>query len=585
MIFCDAKNQTVKRRLLSFSLFLLPFSLLLVGCHKDEAPVPAPAPAPAAVTDTTKPPEPDAPKAGFEIGMAAMGQRTPVIMYHDIIERRGKGSVWFDCTTEEFQKGMDLIEERGYHPISLKDLHEHLTSGKPLPDKAIVLTFDDNYQGFYDRAYPILKQHSYPAAIFVHTGFVGDTKGDHPKMSWETLKELIKDPLITIGSHTVTHPDLPTLSSDLQNEELKNSKSDLESHLGTPIDYFAYPEGKNDAITQSYVREAGYTLAFSIANQPAEESPSILCVGRWVHTRLEKALDECESKTVGGADAVVNTPLIPAPVTFVDQEVQGTRLVMLKGGTPQTVTSLTRESVGDMVKRTGAVGGINGTFFAMAAIASTDNQLIGPSMVHGGPLLPDAQTTIWDKLRNRPLVIWGPTSFALVPYNPDRMNDPEAFSNFMPNATDAFLGGVWLVHNGVAREKDALKTFGSKDIEDPRRRAAFGIDAEGHPVAACTRDSVASSKFASMLAEAGLKEAVLLDSGFSTSLVLGDNVLASGHSTASTPSRPVPHAIVLLGEVDPASAEAAKTASLGSTEAAPPSDDKPKPHRRRRRKH
>lgn len=525
-----------------------------------------------------------APRAGFEIGMAAMGQRTPVIMYHDIIEQRGRGSVWFDCTTDEFRKGLDLIAERGYTPVSIKDLHEHLTTGKPLPPKAIVLTFDDNYQGFYDRAYPLLKERGYPAAMFVHTGFVGDQSGEHPKMTWETLQELSKDPLITIAGHTVTHPDLPTLTSDKQIDELTRSKADLESHLGIKVDYFAYPEGKNDAVTQGYTKDAGYTLAFSVANGPAEESPSILCVNRWVHTRLEKALDECEAHTTGGGDAVVSMPIKPTPVEFSDQEIDGTRLVMLKGGTPETVMSDTRESVGQMVQRTGAAGGINGTFFAMAAIAATDNQLIGPSMVHGGQLMPDAQSTIWGKIRNRPLVMWGPTSFAIVPYNPDRMNDPEAFSNFMPDATDVFLGGVWLVHDGIAREKDALKTFGSKDIEDARRRAAFGIDSEGRPVAACTRDSVSSSKFAQMLAQAGLKEAVLLDSGFSTSLVLGDNVLASGHSTASTPSRPVPHAIMLRGEVDPTSVTAAGKASLASASALPTEEPAPRKRKRRRRR-
>ncbi|RYG26575.1 hypothetical protein EON82_02695, partial [bacterium] len=329
---------------------------------------------------------------------------------------------------------------------------------------------------------------------------------------------------------------------------------------------------------------AGYTLAFSVANGPAEESPSILCVNRWVHTRLEKALDECEAHTMGGGDAVVTVPLKPTPIEFVDQEVDGTRLVMLKGGTPETVMSDTRESVGQMVQRTGAAGGINGTFFAMAAIAATDNRLIGPSMVHGGPLLPDSQSTIWGKIRNRPLVMWGPTNFAIVPYNPDRMNDPEAFTNFMPDATDTFLGGVWLVHDGIAREKDALQTFGSKDIEDARRRAAFGIDAEGRPVAACTRDSVSSSKFAQMLAQAGLKEAVLLDSGFSTSLVLGDNVLASGHSTASTPSRPVPHAIMLKGDVDALSVTAAAKASLASATAVATEEPAPRKRKKRRRR-
>ena len=547
---------------------LLALVLLAVGCDRRIGSSSPTSSSSTSVAGVTSPP-PTAPLAAdatFDIGFAAMGARTPVIMYHDIIAKRGKGSVWFDCTEAEFKAQMDEIVARGYTPVSAKDLHEHLTAGKALPPKAIVLTFDDNYQGFYDHAYPVLRAHGFPAIMFVHTGFVGDKKGAHPKMTWDELKTLVKDPLITIGSHTVTHPDLPTLDSVRQNDELTQSKADLESHLGIKVDFFAYPEGKNDAVTQGYVRDAGYTMAFSIANGPAEDSPNILCVDRWIHTRLGKALDQCERETAGGADAVAQTELKEAPVEFVDQEVDGTRLVMVRGGAPETVVSSTRESVGEMVRRTGAVGGINGTFFALAAIDATDNQLVGPSMVHGGPLLPDTKPEIWDKLRSRPMVVWGPTRLAVVPYNPERMNNPTAYTDFMPDATDAFLGGVWLVHDGFARDKKALATFGSKDIEDPRRRAAFGVDAEGRPVCACTRDSVSSSRFATLLAGAGLQEAVLLDSGFSTSLVLGDSVLASGHSTADTPSRPVPHAIVLMGTADPASLAAADKAKLASTE-------------------
>lgn len=578
------------------SLSLLPFSLLplsffLAACGPNSlgrqladkiVPPQTPAATPPDATEAEKP----VPRGGFDIGFAAMGSRTPVIMWHDIIARRGRGSVWFDCTTEEFKKGLDTIAERGYTPVSVADLHEHLTTGKSLPAKAVVLTFDDNYQGFYDRAYPLLKARGWPAVQFVHTGFVGDKKGAHPKMTWEELKKLSKDPLITIGSHTVTHPDLPEIDSSRQVEELTKSKGDLEEHLGIKVDTFAYPEGKNDAIVQGEARDAGYTLAFSIDNMPAEASPNILCVGRWVHTRLEKALDECERQTRGGADAVAQVPLKPGPVKYVDTGEGAERLVMLQGGAPESVVSATRESVGDMVKRTGAAGGINGTFFALAAINATDNQLIGPSMVHGQALLPATHPEIWPKLRGRPLLVWGPTGLAIVPYNPDRGNDPAAYTDLMPDATDAFLAGAWLVHDGQARDKESLTTFASKDIEDPRRRAAFGVDAQGQPVCACTRDSVSSSKFARMLAAAGLREAVLLDSGFSTSLVLGTDVLASGHSTADQPSRPVPHAVVLMGETDPASQTAADKAKLASTDVpAPlPDDATPKPHRRRHRK-
>ena len=569
---------------------LLLLLLLLSGCGKDglgrqiaDRVVP-PQPPVRSATDPAAD-EPEKPMTGFDIGFASMGQRTPVIMYHDIIARRGRGSVWFDCTAEEFKKQMDEIADRGYVPVSVADLHDHLTSGKPLPPKAIVLTFDDNYQGFYDRAYPVLKAHRFPAIEFVHTGFVGDKKGAHPKMTWDELKTLVKDPLITIGSHTVTHPDLPTLDSARQTDEIVRSKADLEGRLGIKVDFFAYPEGKNDAVTQGYVKDAGYTLAFSIDNLPAEASPNILCVGRWVHTRLDRALDECDRALKGGADAVARVPLKAGPVEFVDAEGDGARLVMLRGGAPESVVSSTRESVGDFVKRTNAAGGINGTFFALAAIDATDNQLIGPSMVHGDALLPAGHPEIWPKLKNRPLLLWGPTAFSIVPYNPDRANDPTAYTDFMPDVTDAFLAGAWLVHDGKARDKDALDTFASKDIEDPRRRAAFGVDAEGRPVAACTRDSVSSDRFARMLAGAGLKEAVLLDSGFSTSLVLGNDVLASGHSTATEPSRPVPHAVVLTGVADPASQAAADKARLTTTDApvAIPTDG-PKPRRRRRKR-
>jgi hypothetical protein len=83
---------------------------------------------------------------------------------------------------------------------------------------------------------------------------------------------------------------------------------------------------------------------------------------------------------------------------------------------------------------------------------------------------------------------------------------------------------------------------------------------DGSPVAACSKDSVPTSVFAKMLAEAGVQEAILLDSGFSTSLVYGEKIMASGHSTPTTPSRPVPHAIIFRGEPDPASRAVADAA-------------------------
>ncbi len=529
------------------------------GCHKND---------PSTLTVTPEPKKSEQAEANqepepiFEISMRCSGQRVPVIMYHDIIEKRDKNSVWFDCTTKEFQDQMDEIKANGYTPISLEDLHKHLTSGFTIPEKSIVLTFDDNYQGYFDRAYPILKQLGYPSVVFVHTGYVGNKTGLHPKMDWPTLKELVKDPLVTIGSHTITHPDLPSLTPTEQTKELAESKKELEAQLGKKIDFIAYPEGKNDLMTQSLTREAGYTMAFSVANGLAEESPSILCVNRYVHTRLDKAMEDYDQAVSGGAVGITREKIVDSPVTYKEQEEGGVKLALVVGGQPESITSYARESVLDFIHRSpGSVAGINGTFFNMAAIKATDNKLVGPSKTpETGSLQPDLEAWRLPKLVNRPLLVWGPSGFAIVPFNPFRMNDETCLADFMPDANNVFLGGAWLVHAGVAGTKDGMTIFASKDIMDPRRRAAFGIMSDGMVFAAASKNSVSSEKFGQALAAAGAKEAVLLDSGFSTSLVYNEKILASGHSTKDEPSRPVPHAIVFKGTLDPAGIAFAATA-------------------------
>ncbi|HSI72276.1 MAG TPA: polysaccharide deacetylase family protein [Fimbriimonas sp.] len=511
--------------------------------------------------------------------MKAIGQRVPVIMYHDIIEERNKDSQWFDCTTAEFEEHMLYLEQNGIQPVSLDQLYAHLNKGEALPDKAVVLTFDDNYQGFYDRALPILRARSFPAAVFVHTGFVGNKDGLHPKMDWPTLKELAKDPLVTIGNHTITHPDDITLVSlEQQVKELNESKKELEQQLGKPCPYLAYPNGKNDAAVQELARAAGHTMAFSIDNGLAEESPSIMCVNRYVHTRFEKAFEDLENARLGGAAGLFSMNLKKGPVSYREGTWEGVKLGLITGGTPTTVMSQTREGVLDFVKRTqGAVAGVNGGFFAVADVSSDDNRMVGPLKAAAMPsVVPDEAKERWTKLRNRPVLMWGSSSFAIVPYQPEIMRTDACFKDYMPDLSDTFLAGVWLVHGGVARTREELDVFGASDIQDFRRRAFMGVTADGPLVLGAALDSYTSEQVARAAAAAGLWEAVLLDSGFSTSLIYGQSIKASGHSNKDHPSRPVPHAVVLLGELDPA------TASLGAPEPAPPTEDKPKPRRRRR---
>lgn len=223
-------------------------------------------------------------------------QRTPILTFHDVIERRGPGSVWFDCTTKEFADILDALDKRGVHYVTLDQLYKHLVEGKALPRNAIVITFADNYRGFYDRALPILRKRHIPAAMFVHTGFVGSSVG-RPKMTWGQLKELDREGLITVASQTVTHPpDLRTIPFAGQLKEMSDSSLALEKQLGHPVRYLAYPNGKFDKQSMRAARQAGYLMAFSEELTPAEKSPSILAVSRYVHTKWRQALKNSEKR-------------------------------------------------------------------------------------------------------------------------------------------------------------------------------------------------------------------------------------------------------------------------------------------------
>src|ERR1700733_5673788 len=153
--------------------------------------------------------------------------RTPILTYHDVIERRDANSLWFDCAADELEQQLDWMASKGAHFVSIDTIFDHLSKGLPLPKKAVAITFADGYEGFYLRAVPILRRKHVPVAMFVHTDYVGDRHG-RPKMTWDQLKELDREGLVTICSQTRTHPaDLRRLPDSALAEEMSGSKQML----------------------------------------------------------------------------------------------------------------------------------------------------------------------------------------------------------------------------------------------------------------------------------------------------------------------------------------------------------------------
>jgi len=211
-----------------------------------------------------------------------------------------------------------------------------------------------------------------------------------------------------------------------------------------------------------------------------------------------------------------------------------------------------RAGVEAMVREAGAQAGLNGTFFSDARLRGTDSVLIGPALYGGlhGPEFQPSETVNTLALAGRPLVLLAPARTRILPYKPLTMNTRPAMDASLPGLTDAFLGGVWLVHKGIAADRAHIDAFHIRDAEDPRRRAFFCLMPDGRPCLGATTYVAPSADLARALQAAGMREAVLLDSGFSTSLVYGRDILVTGHTSPGIPSRPVPHALVLFGKYE-----------------------------------
>ena len=237
-----------------------------------------------------------------------------------------------------------------------------------------------------------------------------------------------------------------------------------------------------------------------------------------------------------------------SPLLVVQDRKKGVPYILIEGGVAQTRRSALRCGVDRLVRQAKAQAGLNGTFFADASLRGTDNVLIGPSLCGNEAQAVFNRADNKLALTGRPLVLLSPGRTCILPYDPHTITSQAALSARLPGLTDAFLAGAWLVHDGLAASRTQLDGFHVHDAEDPRRRAFFALMPDGRLVLGATTYVTPSANLARALSAAGVREAVLLDSGFSTSLVYGKQILVTGHTSPGIPSRPVPHALVLFGE-------------------------------------
>lgn len=165
---------------------------------------------------------------------------------------------------------MSYLADHKYNVISLEQLVDALQGHASLPERAVVITFDDGWVSQYRHAFPVLRHFGFTATFFVYTKPIG--KDDSLFMNWQQVREL-QDAGMTIGSHSRTHPQLTTVDAEKLRDEVENSRKDFQQYLGTEPDLFAYPYGAWNAEAAAAVQAAGYRAAraypFGPWNSPA----------------------------------------------------------------------------------------------------------------------------------------------------------------------------------------------------------------------------------------------------------------------------------------------------------------------------
>jgi peptidoglycan/xylan/chitin deacetylase (PgdA/CDA1 family) len=191
---------------------------------------------------------------------------------------------------ETFSRQLHFLKKH-YSIISPEQLNNVLTNRGTLPNKAVLLTFDDGYRDVYENAYPLLKELGLKALIFPATDYIGGTKPfphdvelamPNPPLDWTHLRTM--QDVFTVGSHTKSHRVLTTLPSGVAREEIFGSKTLLEDHLGSAIQFFSYPKGAAGEFSQSLedmLRAAGYIGSFVTLTGP--NSLSHVRSGKWLY--------------------------------------------------------------------------------------------------------------------------------------------------------------------------------------------------------------------------------------------------------------------------------------------------------------
>ena len=235
------------------SKFVLLFTLFSLFAQAQDAPVPVP-PVAAPVVEPVIPDD---------------GVRVSVIGYHDIAENLPETAMRLH--TSKFRKQMEAIRLLGIKVITLDEFIAWKKGEKQIPEKSILITFDDGWKSVYTEAFPVLKELGFPFTIFLYKNYID---GGGKALTTPMIQEMLAAGGLSIGSHSVSHPYPLTVKSYRKKgatifdaylrKEMGESKRFIESKFPVKVNSYAYPGGFYTEEMLTLGDEFGYDCMFTV---------------------------------------------------------------------------------------------------------------------------------------------------------------------------------------------------------------------------------------------------------------------------------------------------------------------------------
>ena len=227
--------------------------IMLPGIHNGLPETPTPMPTPTPETRPIVTPKPPAAPDGL-----VRKARAPILMYHYASAPPPAADIYrrdLSVSPALLRSHLEALVDAGYTTISMYDLVNHLNQGAPLPEKPVILTFDDGYRDNYENAFPLLQEFGMTAMFFVVTDYMD--AGNPVYLSWDMAREMQAAGMY-IESHGRDHTSLRGRADDYLIWQALGSAETIEYELGVRPRFITYPFGHYDGTTIRIFESAGY---------------------------------------------------------------------------------------------------------------------------------------------------------------------------------------------------------------------------------------------------------------------------------------------------------------------------------------